>query len=95
MNYNKHDDTLSLSPCANQPLPEANLTDLIRNNSVDIRSIDSIVNAIYTHLYGKIDAGNMPSLGEPTCLRDEVVNQSHNLVAINEKLALICTKLGV
>lgn len=95
MNYNKHDDTLSLSPCANQPLPEVNLTDIVRENSVSLGNLYYVVNNLYTHLYGDSNPCNIEDNANPTCLWDEVTNQARTLLLINEKLALICTKLGM
>ncbi len=95
MNYDKHGDTLSLSPCANQPLPEPNLTDIIRENSASLNTLYYTVNNLYTHLYGDTTPCNVEKSTDPTCLWDEVTNQVRTLLLINEKLALICTKLGV
>ena len=95
MNYNNHNDTISLSPCANQAPPEVTLTDIVRTNSSDLKNIDYVVNSLYTHLYGNIAPHDASNETDPTCLRDEITAQSHKLLVINEKLALICAKLGV
>lgn len=95
MNYDKHGDTLSLSPCANQPLPEANLTDIVRENSAHLGNLYYVVNNLYTHLYGNTNPCNVSDSKAPECIWDEVTDQTRTLLLINEKLALICTKLGM
>lgn len=95
MNYDKHGDTLSLSPCANQPLPEANLTDIIRENSASLNTLCVVVDKLYAHLYGNTNPCNVSDSKTPACLWDEVTDQARTLLLINEKLALICTKLGM
>jgi hypothetical protein len=95
MNYDKHGDTLSLSPCATEPRPEATLSEIVRNNSSDLDNLDYVINLLYTHLYGCTEPRNESTEEAPTCMMEEVTNQSRKLRIINEKLAKICSKLGV
>ena len=95
MNYNKHNDTLSLSPCATEPVPEATLSEIVRNNSTYMNDIDCVISNLYTHLYGCPEQKFGANEEAPTCMMEEVTNQSRKLLIINEKLAMICSKLGM
>lgn len=88
-------DTIIPNPCATQPLREATLADIARSNSAGLDTLYYTVNKLYTHLYGDTIPHNTEGNAEPTCLWDEVANQARTLLLINEKLALICAKLGV
>ena len=93
-------ETLSPSPCAasncaNQPLPEATLADIVRENSASLGTLCYVVNNLYTHLYGDTNPCNVADNEGPTCLWDEVAEQARTLHLINEKLAMICHKLGM
>jgi hypothetical protein len=97
MNY-INDNTVSYTAgdtCAQAPLPEATLSDIVRSNTVDINNIKYVLENMYQHLYGNPEEKTGQVNKEPECFRDEIVAQSHNLTAINEKLARICSKLGM
>ena len=100
MNYNNYDTCTNIpcpesNLCTQAPLPEATLSDIVRNNTVDINNIKYVLENIYRHLYGNPEEKTGPCNEKPECLRDELLDQSHNLTAINEKLARICSKLGM
>lgn len=77
------------------PLPEATLTDIVRDNTVSIHNIMHVVDAMYQHLYGNPEEKMGSNIEDSKCFRDEILAQSQNLLVINEKLARICSKLGM
>lgn len=92
-------DTIGLSPCAsncaNEKLPEVTLTEIARSNSVALNTLQHAVNNLYTHLYGDTTPCTTEGNTGPTCLWDELTNQSRTLLLTTEKLTLICNKLGM
>ena len=95
MNYN-YDNI----PCPDEnnkkvPLPEPSLSDVVRENTIHINNIKYVLENMYQHLYGATDERTPNCSEKPECLRDELIEQSHTLLIINENLARISSKLGM
>lgn len=93
MNY----DYNSTGMCSNEQhaLPEATLSDIVRENSVHINSIKYTLECMYRHLYGGSENPNDGCTEKPECMRDELTEQTRTLLIINENLARISSKLGM
>ena len=95
MNYINTESYTAGDTCTQNPLPEATLSDIVRSNTGEINNIKYVIDSMYQHLYGNPEEKTGLVSKEPECFRDEIVDQSRNLVAINEMLARICAKLGM
>ena len=96
MNYNDYNSTACPEAnCAQAPLPEATVSDTVRENTIHINNIKYVLENMYRHLYGASEERTGCCSEKPECLRDELIDQSRALLIINENLARISSKLGM
>ena len=94
MNYENYDKGCVRNDQACDPMPVANMTDLMKETSIMATDALKLSRRINAHLFG---VGNplCEKEADPKCFREELEKTRCELMATIEELHKICSMLGV